>query len=408
MVRSFALAAAVLCRLLGSAASASSLCDASGFEQDVDYHDGQGLGHANATGATDCCSQCNSEAWAALGCSHFTLAPDGTCWFKKDDNGRRASKGSISGGCAPTPAPAPTPPTPAPFVPPACPDASGARLNVACVGDSITAGAHAGGRPHAYPEQLQAMLDAPGAPTAGRYCVWNGGESGSTAQRAPHGDSPYWQRGSFATLTAFARGWDVIVLMLGTNDAKDACDEVGNCGGTCRNTTCCNWPHAGQDTAKQSNLTWAQDCSDLSCPFATDYTALVGVLRGLGTAAGTPPDLYLAVPPPLMSSSATSKPYGMNQTIINELLPALIPRINAAARLPHAPIDVFGAMGGTSGLACGTGAAASLKNLCNHTCVASPHDPQCALQCDAQSCDACHPNADGYAVLARTILDAVF
>ena len=54
-------------------------------------------------------------------------------------------------------------------------------LAVACVGDSITAGAHSSGPTMTYPAQLQAMLD----PAA--YTVTNLGACGSTMQK--HGDS---------------------------------------------------------------------------------------------------------------------------------------------------------------------------------------------------------------------------
>ena len=45
----------------------------------------------------------------------------------------------------------------------------------------------------------------------------------------------------------------------------------------------------------------------------------------------------------------------MNKTLINDILSPLLPRINAANNMPHPVIDVFGAMGGTSGLECGYG-----------------------------------------------------
>ena len=50
-------------------------------------------------------------------------------------------------------------------------------LKIACVGDSITAGAHASNASMAYPQQLQRMLD----PT--QYAVTNLGECGSTMQK---------------------------------------------------------------------------------------------------------------------------------------------------------------------------------------------------------------------------------
>ena len=107
----------------------------------------------------------------------------------------------------------------------------------------------------------------------------------------------------------------------------------------------------------------------------------------------------------LASSFSPLTTYGMNpNTQINDILPPLLPRINAANNMPHPVIDVFGAMGGTSGLECGYAAAEKTPFLCSHTCVASDHTPGCSNQCDSQSCDPCHPNNSGYTVLAATIL----
>ena len=98
----------------------------------------------------------------------------------------------------------------------------------------------------------------------------------------------------------------------------------------------------------------------------------------------------------------------MNQTVINDILPVVISRINLANKLPHPAIDVFGAMGGSSGLKCGYGSKEDTPNLCGHKCTA-PKDERsnssgCSLQCDAQSCDPCHPNDQGYTVMAATIM----
>lgn len=54
---------------------------------------------------------------------------------------------------------------------------SAAALKIACVGDSITAGAHSSGPTHTYPAVLQSMLD----PAA--YAVTNLGACGSTMQK---------------------------------------------------------------------------------------------------------------------------------------------------------------------------------------------------------------------------------
>ena len=80
---------------------------------------------------------------------------------------------------------------------------------VACVGDSITAGYRASSSAHTYPSVLASLLGE-------RYKVTNLGEGGATMQVGA--DSPYWLRAGFRALTAAK--WDVIILMLGTNDAK--------------------------------------------------------------------------------------------------------------------------------------------------------------------------------------------
>ena len=158
-------------------------CSATAFLNNTDFHDGQGLGNAPGKDAADCCTQCASSAWAAKGCKFFTLSAigsTGTCWFKKDDSGRRYIQGAVSGSVAgPMPGPPPPPPPKA-----ACPDP--AKINIACVGDSITFGAHSRGGNTTYPGQLQGMLDAK---YPGKYCAVNYGVCGATMQKPPHGDS---------------------------------------------------------------------------------------------------------------------------------------------------------------------------------------------------------------------------
>jgi hypothetical protein len=61
-------------------------------------------------------------------------------------------------------------------------------LKIACVGDSITAGAHASNASMGYPGQLQRMLDP------AKYAVTNLGACGSTMQK--NGDSPCVLRGA--------------------------------------------------------------------------------------------------------------------------------------------------------------------------------------------------------------------
>jgi lysophospholipase L1-like esterase len=84
-----------------------------------------------------------------------------------------------------------------------------AAIAVACVGDSITAGAGASDGAHAYPALLANLLGS-------GYVVGNFGHSGATLLR--NGDLPYWMVGEFAASDAFAP--DIVVIMLGTNDSK--------------------------------------------------------------------------------------------------------------------------------------------------------------------------------------------
>ena len=259
------------------------------------------------------------------------------------------------------------------------------KVNVACVGDSITFGAHSRGGNTTYPGQLQIMLDKK---YPGKYCVTNLGQSGATMQRPPNGDAPWWRTSKYKQWTdpANAKLWDMVVIMLGTNDAKDACPAEGcpasaGCGNASfcesnRPGSCCNWPHAGQTT-------WVQDCTDgVSCPFEKTYGEMIALARTLGKQPAGPA-IWTAIPPPLCvhalavallphaisvrlspghlahpdawsyscracelriaggSPGSPAKPYGMNQTVINDILPVVISKINLANKLPHPAIDVL-------------------------------------------------------------------
>jgi lysophospholipase L1-like esterase len=266
-------------------------------------------------------------------------------------------------------------------------------INIAAVGDSITFGAHSSGGNTTYPGQLQIMLDTK---YPGEYCVSNLGRSGATMQRPPHGDAPYTQTTQYQTLLANEKTWDIVVIMMGTNDAKDACGVPASFCNDKVNGSCCNWPHPGQTN-------WTQDCSDMQCPFVHDYTEFLTTVKGFNNN----PKIFIAIPPPLMTGGSPGepvKPYGMNQSIINNVLPDLIPKINAATGLAAPAIDVYGAMGGTQDLDCGYASELDNGFLCDHTCVSSEHDAKCGLQCDQQSCDPCHPNDVGYTVLAKAIM----
>ena len=216
--------------------------------------------------------------------------------------------------------------------------------------DSITAGAHSSGGNHPYPQQLQLLLD----PT--KYSVTNLGACGSTMQKGA--DSPYWKRPQFAALTGAK--WDVIVIMLGTNDAKDAVD-----GGPP------NWV-CGSDI---SNITVQ------SCRFSQDYLAFIDLVRTLGPDANTPPKIYVAAPPPLMAHGSI----GANQTVINTVYPTLIPLIGQAANVTTVPISVYAGMGGVP----------TWETSFPKECTLNSPWAACPWYCDAQSCDQCHVSRGG-------------
>lgn len=237
------------------------------------------------------------------------------------------------------------------------------QITIGCVGDSITAGVHSSGRGHTYPDQLQTMLDAS---YPNKYKVTNMGACGSTMQKCA--DSPFWKRPQYKTLTGAK--WDIIIIMLGTNDAKDKGSGHGQ--GSC-----------GPDG------NWAHNCTGAgatTCPFAKDYSAMIDLVRTLGT-----PKIYLAVPPPLMQQGA----YGMNQTVINDVFPPLIRSIASHNKIPSSNIiDVYKALGGE----------ANWRQDYPKSCAKTTTKPtSCALFCDDQSCDQCHPDDNGYIQMAKTM-----
>jgi lysophospholipase L1-like esterase len=91
----------------------------------------------------------------------------------------------------------------------ALPAISAEKTKVACVGDSITAGAGVKDAKNRYPAQLGVLLGPD-------YEVKNYGNSGSTM--LDDGDKPYKKQKSFTDAVAFAA--DIVVIKLGTNDSK--------------------------------------------------------------------------------------------------------------------------------------------------------------------------------------------
>lgn len=204
-------------------------------------------------------------------------------------------------------------------------------VDVACVGDSITAGYLSTGGMN-YPNQLQTLLGA-------GYKVTNYGVGGTTMLKK--GDNPYWNTAAYTQ--AAASNAAIVVLMLGTNDAKHQ-----------------NWniqpPEYGQ--------------------FVPDYLSMINVFKGMASK----PQIYIMTPPPLFQDGV----YGMNQTVINAVFPSLVPRIAAQAGLP-VPIDLFDLFKKHCGLP---------NANCDWIGGNGHHD-------------ACHPDNVGYGEIAKAVARTV-
>lgn len=151
----------------------------------------------------------------------------------------------------------------------------------------------------------------------------------------------YWNRSGYSN--AIASNPDVVIILLGTNDAKDT-----SSGGPP------NWMNNGVTGEEQ---------------FTGDFAEMVEVFRNLPST----PVVYSGVPPPLYAQGV----FGMNQTVINEIFPVLIRDINNRNNLPFEPVDWFEALGG-----------AELRN------------PEMLA-------DLCHPNNVGYTAMTNAIYDVL-
>jgi len=215
-------------------------------------------------------------------------------------------------------------------------------IPVACVGDSITAGYLSTGGLN-YPNQLQKLLGS-------GYKVMNFGEGGRTMLKK--GDNPYWISPGYKA--ALASNATLLVLMLGTNDSKFR-----------------NW-------------------GPLAAEFPADYADMIASFAAMKSK----PKIYLMVPPPLYRDGT----YGMNQTVINTLFPAVDGP--AAVRtidkeLLQPPIDLYSLFQAHCPVSGGTPGHAPNKSL---------------VVCDwiaRGGTDACHPDDLGYGKIAQAVREAI-
>lgn len=86
-----------------------------------------------------------------------------------------------------------------------------ARMNVYCLGDSITSGFRLSNpAKYSFPSQLARM-------SQNNWKVSNGGVPGATLQKS--GDIPIWKQPQFAEVKELNP--DIVIVILGTNDTKD-------------------------------------------------------------------------------------------------------------------------------------------------------------------------------------------
>jgi len=253
------------------------------------------------------------------------------------------------------------------------PAAEGA-IRVGCVGDSITAVGHTSSTAHHYPDQLQDILDAKHG--YGTYSVTNLGVCGSTLQKEAH--EPWWNTAAYKTLVS--NKWDIIVVMLGTNDAAPTAQGY--------------WPESNHKNCDNATLGTLEACN-----FAAEYKELLQVIKGVGPDSKTMPKIHIMIPPPLMQNGA----YNMNQTIINTIFPQLIPLIaKANPDTVLSVVDVYTGMGGVP--------APKWQSVMPPKCVLNSTWAPCKWYCDTQSCNPgqCHPNDVGCTHLAQVVYDGVF
>jgi len=144
-----------------------------------------------------------------------------------------------------------------------------AQIKVACIGNSITFG-HGLKRDETYPFQLQNLL-------GNEWTVQNFGVSGRTL--LSHGDFPYIKEKAFSDAKAFAP--DVVIIKLGTNDAKPQ-----------------NWKFKDE--------------------FVADYTAFIKEFEALPSH----PKVFICYPVP-----AYGKNFNINDSIVNNQIVPLVKKV---------------------------------------------------------------------------------
>lgn len=161
------------------------------------------------------------------------------------------------------------------------------KIRVACIGDSITAGAGIKDRNMHYPVQLQKLLGE-------TYEVKNFGVSGRTLLKK--GDHPIWKEKKYKA--AIEYNPNIVIIKLGTNDTKPQ-----------------NWKHKSE--------------------FKSDLIAMVKEFQALGAK----PKVFLCKPVPVYKTR-----WGINEKDLTE---GVIPVVEEVAKeLDLKVIDLYTALSG--------------------------------------------------------------
>ena len=179
------------------------------------------------------------------------------------------------------------------------------KVFLAFIGDSITAGVGASTEANDWVSLLASRLGASAV-------VGNFGVSGTTMMKTS--DAPYWASNGLSRAAAFlasAGASDVaaVVVMLGTNDAKDDPDGVDN---------------------------WT---ATAPTRFHDDYASMIALLQAARAPA---PGVFLALPP-----RAYAESYGIDPAVLAQQIVPIVRGLASADGLPL--VDIFGATGDAGG-----------------------------------------------------------
>ena len=246
---------------------------------------------------------------------------------------------------------------------------SPSQVRVACVGDSLTSGLEASSQEHTYPAQLQAML-------GDSFVVTNLGSSAATMQNTSRRNVRAYQRTAMYR-SLLANKWDIIVIFLGLNDARQpiACD-----------------PHLflAQECTTMAHA-WVNGESERE--YVRDMTALTRVALSLGE--GRAPRLIFVTPPPPPAEGIG----GLNRSVLRDIMPHLLNGI--AAQVENSTfVDLRVPFGGPQVRCPGPSPSCALWDNCHSRFVPLVAEPGVV-------CDFVHASDQGYRTIASAVHKAI-